>query len=1225
MAYDAFISYSHAGDGLLAPRLQQALGRFAKPWWQRRALRVFRDETALSVNPGLWSSITDALDQTEWFVLLASPDAAQSEWVNREVAYWCTNHDPQRVLPVVTEGGWVWDEATGDFDWAACTAVPLALKGVFTEEPRHIDMQWARSDAQLDLHNGRFRDQVAEIAAPMHGLAKDDLEGEDVREHRRTLRIAWGAVALLVLLLTASVASALVAVRSADEARASEQEAVEAQVEADRQAALAVASAAEAQQRKQEADESAAEASRQRNQADASALDADRQRAEADRNAATAEAQRRAADAASAQLAVTVDELTMTNGELDQANEDLASTNDQLDQTNQALASTNEALDQTNQDLASSNDRLSEANDTLTAQAANLDASRLAALAAEESARRLDVALLLAAEAQKRAATDARLPMSTLFRLLEADGRGLERVLPFRSTAQSVAPVVAVGQQDERLATVVKDDNGATELSLWAGDAPPGTAPRTFQLPSTDAYPEKATFGAGGRYLFLQTAMPVAIVDPDAPLPPPVVGVQVIDVTTGHAVVSYSPAPFAKLVVSATGDSAAVQTCLPAGVEDCEPTVALIDARSGTVLREGPGSLPSYLGVGANSVPGARTDPDFSSDGERLLVFAPPGEFQIWSLRRPNVTVTLYTPAAGTFTVPSFDSTGDVVVGSVGPGQVDLFDAADGSLIRTVGLTETAGVRAVATTSGGDVLAVLQPGALTLLRTAGEPVTADVHDCADEVTTSPRQQWFITGGAGCAVTDMVDATTARHVGPMAGGNVGITAADGITESIAFQMKPRQTYPVDDSSFGVFDLTADRWLDVSRGLDAGTAPVFEPTSGTVLVGFGNPAALRVYTADGSGRILPGSGARTAFFGSSDRFAVADASGTLAIWDLERVRAPERVGTLPYVDEVYIPPSVLSPRGDLAASVNNDTYQSVVITRLGSDDVVDEISVPDGYLWQPKFVDEGRLLLVNDSFHDHVVRYDVSSGSMMTPIVGQLVSTSPNGRYIAVRRGGVIDVRVIDLHTDQEIAQFFDLEGVFAASQAAISSDGRHIVVNGDVYDIPTRQFLRTLPIDLDTISSLVFSPSGDRLYHVTQRDDTILEVIDTATWNVDAVRRIRHTSEAARSLVSQLQPSPDGKMLWVSGELLDAATLTPLGKPGDLLPQVFFALGDVVFTRDSTSLLAVVGADVHRFTVGGDALAADACALAGRNLSVAERALFMTSPGAPACPQWPAGR
>ena len=83
--YDGFISYSHAADGRLAPRLQAGLQRFAKPWWRRRAIRVFRDESSLSANPHLWSSITEALDSSAWFVLLLSPEAAESPWVGNEV------------------------------------------------------------------------------------------------------------------------------------------------------------------------------------------------------------------------------------------------------------------------------------------------------------------------------------------------------------------------------------------------------------------------------------------------------------------------------------------------------------------------------------------------------------------------------------------------------------------------------------------------------------------------------------------------------------------------------------------------------------------------------------------------------------------------------------------------------------------------------------------------------------------------------------------------------------------------------------------------------------------------------------------------------------------------------------------------------------------------------------------------------------------------------------
>src|SRR4051812_40280958 len=84
----AFLSYSHAADGKLAPALQSGLHGFARPWFRLRALRVFRDEASLSANPGLWSSIVQALGSTQFFILLASPEAARSPWVGRETSYW---------------------------------------------------------------------------------------------------------------------------------------------------------------------------------------------------------------------------------------------------------------------------------------------------------------------------------------------------------------------------------------------------------------------------------------------------------------------------------------------------------------------------------------------------------------------------------------------------------------------------------------------------------------------------------------------------------------------------------------------------------------------------------------------------------------------------------------------------------------------------------------------------------------------------------------------------------------------------------------------------------------------------------------------------------------------------------------------------------------------------------------------------------------------------------
>ena len=70
--YDAFISYSHLEDDVLAAALQVGLETFARPWYRPRMLRIFRDTTDLSATPGLLSDIINALSVSDWFVLMAS-------------------------------------------------------------------------------------------------------------------------------------------------------------------------------------------------------------------------------------------------------------------------------------------------------------------------------------------------------------------------------------------------------------------------------------------------------------------------------------------------------------------------------------------------------------------------------------------------------------------------------------------------------------------------------------------------------------------------------------------------------------------------------------------------------------------------------------------------------------------------------------------------------------------------------------------------------------------------------------------------------------------------------------------------------------------------------------------------------------------------------------------------------------------------------------------------
>jgi hypothetical protein len=316
MSYDVFISYSHGGDDLLSERVQDALSKFAKPWYRRRALNVFRDRTALSANPGLWSSIADAIDSSRYFLYLASPDAAASVWCRREVEHWRANHGSDGLLVLLTDGEIRWDEKRNDFDWETTTALGPAFVGCFQEEPFHVDMRWARAEAQVGLTDGRFRDQIADLAAPAHGMAKDELAGEDVRQHRRALRQAVAAGVALVFLTLASIVTSVFAVNAAAAARRSATRARVEQHNADVQRGLALIADEEATVQSGKATKASLLAEVRRKEADQQRRLAVARQHEAQLSAIEAAQQRTLAETRAQELSITNGNLNTANGNL---------------------------------------------------------------------------------------------------------------------------------------------------------------------------------------------------------------------------------------------------------------------------------------------------------------------------------------------------------------------------------------------------------------------------------------------------------------------------------------------------------------------------------------------------------------------------------------------------------------------------------------------------------------------------------------------------------------------------------------------------------------------------------------------------------------------------------------------------------------------------------------------------------------------------------------------
>jgi tetratricopeptide (TPR) repeat protein len=109
--YRAFISYSHQ-DRKAAEWLHRALETYRAPRRlataggqvsTRRLTPIFRDRDDLSASPDLGGVIRDALDRSDALIVLCSPAAASSRWVDQEAAYFLKDHGLGQIICVISQ------------------------------------------------------------------------------------------------------------------------------------------------------------------------------------------------------------------------------------------------------------------------------------------------------------------------------------------------------------------------------------------------------------------------------------------------------------------------------------------------------------------------------------------------------------------------------------------------------------------------------------------------------------------------------------------------------------------------------------------------------------------------------------------------------------------------------------------------------------------------------------------------------------------------------------------------------------------------------------------------------------------------------------------------------------------------------------------------------------------------------------------------------------------
>lgn len=193
--FAGFISYSQK-DKAWARRIHKALETYRLPVGlagtaeagNRKLGRFFRDDDELAGAPSLGAALTGALDDSRTLIVICSPNAAQSKWVDAEIRHFKSRGPEARVLAVIVGG-------SPDSDDPSVMCFPPSMlrtvdaDGNLTDEP---DEPLA-PDAQKE----KLDRLTARLVAGVIGVEFDALWQREVRRKRRRQLVA-GMVGLLL-------------------------------------------------------------------------------------------------------------------------------------------------------------------------------------------------------------------------------------------------------------------------------------------------------------------------------------------------------------------------------------------------------------------------------------------------------------------------------------------------------------------------------------------------------------------------------------------------------------------------------------------------------------------------------------------------------------------------------------------------------------------------------------------------------------------------------------------------------------------------------------------------------------------------------------------------------------------------------------------------------------------------------------------------------------------
>ena len=194
MRHDAFISYSRK-DKAFAVQLQRALARYTPPrdlGLPHRRLDVFRDEEDFTGGE-YYQSLDKHLQDSSKLIVLCSPAARNSEFVNDEIRRFASVRGAQHIVPLLV-GGIPNNEARPDqqaqmaFPEALCAALEMPLAADY----RGFDSKRSRVD------RGPWEASWYTTLANVYDLSRAQIEQRERKRRARRRQIA-SAVAVIAL------------------------------------------------------------------------------------------------------------------------------------------------------------------------------------------------------------------------------------------------------------------------------------------------------------------------------------------------------------------------------------------------------------------------------------------------------------------------------------------------------------------------------------------------------------------------------------------------------------------------------------------------------------------------------------------------------------------------------------------------------------------------------------------------------------------------------------------------------------------------------------------------------------------------------------------------------------------------------------------------------------------------------------------------------------------